>query len=260
MNHQIHNQSIIDQFTKQAIPFSQKSQLSSAEILDLMVDACGVAPQDTVLDVACGPGITACAFAKAAARVTGIDITPAMIERAKTRQAEMGLTNLTWHVGDIQSLPFPDASFSLVVTRFSFHHVLDPKAALAEMMRVLKPGGRVMVMDAAPEPGKVEAYNRMEKLRDPSHVWAAPAEELLGMAREAGLVGVKTSFCEVEFELEKALVASFPNPGDEEKLRQIFLSDIVTDALGMGVHKRGEEIHYHYPAIIIVGVKPEVDL
>ncbi|HEU0177828.1 MAG TPA: methyltransferase domain-containing protein [Blastocatellia bacterium] len=257
MNHQIHNQSIVDQFTKQAIPFSQKPQLSSEEILDLMVGACGVTPQDVVLDVACGPGLTACALAKAAARVTGIDITPAMIERAKARQAEMGLTNLTWRVGDILSLPFPDESFSLVVTRYSFHHLLDPGAALAEMMRALKPGGRVMVMDAAPESSKVDAYNRMEKLRDPSHVRAMPPEELLRMAREAGLVNVRTAFCKVEFELEKTLAASFPNPGDEEKLRQIFSDDLMTDTLGMGAHRRGGEIHFHYPTIIIVGVKPE---
>src|SRR5262249_61622900 len=121
MNHQTHNRSIIDQFTKQAIPFSKKSQLSSEEILELMLDVCGVTPQDTVLDVACGPGLTACAFAKTAARVTGIDITPAMIERAKTRQEEMGLMNLAWRVGGILALPFPDPAFPLVVTPFSFH-------------------------------------------------------------------------------------------------------------------------------------------
>jgi ubiquinone/menaquinone biosynthesis C-methylase UbiE len=257
MDHQIHNQSIIDQFTKQAIPFSQKSQLSSEEILDLMVDACGVTSRDVVLDVACGPGLTACAFAKAAARVTGIDITPAMIERAKARQAKLGLANLTWRVGDILSLPFPDDSFSLVATRYSFHHLLDPKAALAEMKRVCEPGGRVMVMDAAPESGKADAYNRMEKLRDPSHVRAMPAEELLRMAREAGLVAAARAFLKVEFELETTLAASFPNPGDEEKLRKIFQGDLVTDTLGMGAHRRGEEIHFHYPTIIIVGVKPE---
>lgn len=256
MNHYIHNQSIIDQFTKQAIPFSQKSQLSSEEILDLMVEACSVTPQDVVLDVACGPGMTACAFAKAASQVTGIDITPAMIERAKTRQADMGLTNLTWRLGDILALPFPDASFSLVVTRFSFHHLLDPKAALAEMIRVCEPGGRVMVMDTAPESSKADAYNLMEKLRDPSHVRAMPAQELLQIARNAGLTCVKTVFGKVEFELEKALAASFPNPGDEGKLRQIFLENLMTDAMGMGVHKRGDEIHYHYPTIIIVGLKP----
>jgi ubiquinone/menaquinone biosynthesis C-methylase UbiE len=257
VNQAAHNLSIIDQFTKQAIPFSQKSQLSSNEILDLMVQVCGVTARDTVLDVACGPGLTACAFAKVAARVTGIDITPAMLDRAKTRQRELGLTNLTWEAGDVTSLPYPGGSFSLVATRYSFHHLLDPRAALAEMTRVCMPGGRVMVMDAAPEPEKAEAYNRMEKLRDPSHTRAMPAEELLRMMRGAGLARLKTAFCAVEFELEKTLAASFPNPGGEAELRQIFLNDVVTGDLGMGTHKRGDKIYFHYPTIIIVGEKTE---
>ena len=255
MNHVTHNESIIDQFTKQAIPFSQKSQLSSDEILDLMVTTCGTTARDRVLDVACGPGLTACAFAKVAASVTGIDITPAMIERAKARQVKMGLKNLSWEVGDVTSLPYPNDSFSLVITRYSFHHLLNPRAVLAEMKRVCEPDGRVMVMDAAPEPGSVEAYNRMEKLRDPSHTRALPAEELLRMTREAGLARIRTASCNVEFELEKTLAASFPNPGDDDEVRQIFLNDLVTGALGMGTHKRGDEIYFHYPTVIIVGEK-----
>jgi ubiquinone/menaquinone biosynthesis C-methylase UbiE len=255
VNQTTHNESIIDQFTKQAIPFSRKSQLSSDEILDLMVTTCGTTAQDSVLDVACGPGLTACAFAKVAASVTGIDITPAMIERAKSRQAKMGLSNLSWNVGDVTSLPYPDDSFSLVVTRYSFHHFLNPRAVLAEMKRVCAPDGRVMVMDAAPEAGKADAYNRMEKLRDPSHTRAMPAEELLQMTREAGLARIKTAVCKVEFELEKTLAASFPNPGDDDEVRQIFLNDVMTGELGMGTHKRGGEIYFHYPTIIIVGEK-----
>jgi ubiquinone/menaquinone biosynthesis C-methylase UbiE len=250
-----HNQSIIDQFTRQAIPFSQKSQLSSDEILGLMVETCGATAEDTVLDVACGPGLTACAFAKVAANVTGIDLTPAMLERAKARQAELGLANLTWDTGDVTALPYPDDSFSLVVTRYSFHHLLNPAAALSEMKRVCKPGGRVMVMDAAPAADKADAYNRMEKLRDPSHARAMPAEELLRMTREAGLGPVKTAFCEVEFDLETALSASFPNPGDEARLRQIFRDDVRTGEMGMGTHERGDKIYFHYPTVIIVGEK-----
>src|SRR5262249_45114218 len=217
----------------------------------------GVTAKDTVLDVACGPGLTACAFAKIAMSVTGVDITPAMIGRAKERQAEMGLTNLTWNVGDVTSLPYPDDSFSLVITRYSFHHLLNPRGALAEMKRVCLPGGKVLVMDAAPEPDKAEAYNRMEKMRDPSHTRAMPAEELLRMMRETGLANIKTAFCEVELELEQTLAASFTNPGDETELRQIFLKDVVTGDLGMGAHKRGDQIYFHYPTVIIVGKKPE---
>src|SRR5467141_2982223 len=159
-----HQRLILEQFTKQAVPFSQMQNHSP----ELLLAASGAGPEDTVLDVACGPGLMACAFAKVARHVTGIDLTPAMIEQAKARQQSDGLTNLTWHVGDVQPLPFASASFSLVFTRYSFHHFLDPKAVLAEMVRVCSPGGRVVVVDVfTSNPAQAEAYNRLEKLRDP---------------------------------------------------------------------------------------------
>ena len=116
-----HQRLILEQFTRQAVPFSQMQNHSP----ELLLAASGASPADTVLDVACGPGLMACAFAKVARRVTGVDLTPAMIEQAKVMQQADGLTNLTWHVGDVQRLPFADASFSLVFTRYSFHHLLD---------------------------------------------------------------------------------------------------------------------------------------
>lgn len=252
-----HNSSIVDQFTKQAVPFSQKTAMSSDAIFQLMLEMCAVTARDKVLDVACGPGLTACAVAKVAQHVTGIDLTPAMIERARTRQAEQGLTNLSWHVGDVYALPFVDGAFSLVLTRFSFHHFLDPAAVLAEMIRVCATGGRVMVWDSVPEASKAAAYNELEKLKDPSHARALTEEELLGIIRAAGLTELKTAPFKLGFAVEQQLTGMFPNPGDDEKIRQIYTDNLTTDTLGMGVYKRGETIHFHYPTMIIVGTKPD---
>jgi ubiquinone/menaquinone biosynthesis C-methylase UbiE len=184
-----HQRLILEQFTRQAVPFSQM-QNHSPEVL---LAASGAGPEDTVLDVACGPGLMACAFARVARHVTGIDLTPAMIEQAKVMQQADALTNLTWHVGDVQRLPFADASFSLVFTRYSFHHLLDPKAVLAEMVRVCSNGGRIVVVDVFTSgPEQAQAYNRMEKLRDPSHVRALALEELTGLVTQAGMRDVRT--------------------------------------------------------------------
>src|SRR5262245_32717288 len=138
---------ILDQFTRQAVPFAAMPAHSNDEANRLLLDLAGVGPADMVLDVACGPGLVACALAGVARHVTGIDLTPAMIEQAQARQRSMGLTNLTWVGGDVVPLPFADASFSVVVTRYSVHHFLDPRAVLAEMVRVCSPGGRVAVID-----------------------------------------------------------------------------------------------------------------
>jgi ubiquinone/menaquinone biosynthesis C-methylase UbiE len=247
-----HQRLILEQFTKQAVPFSQMQNHSP----ELLLTASGAGPQDTVLDVACGPGLMACAFAKVARHVTGIDLTPAMIEQAKAVQQADGLTNLTWHVADARPLPFGDASFSLVFTRYSFHHFLDPKAALAEMVRVCTPGGRVVVVDVFTSgPDQAEAYNRLEKLRDPSHVRALALEELTDLLTQAGLRGVRTQLYKHEVELEQVLQRSFPNPGDADTIRQAFAADLGVNRLGVGAHRRGESIHYAYPVAVVVGQK-----
>src|SRR5262245_24009103 len=140
-----HQQSILDQFTRQAIPFSTAPSIKDEMALKILVDASGAGPEDTMLDVACGGGLVVCAFARLVKHATGIDITPAMLERARALQQEKGLTNVTWTLGDVLPLPYPDASFSIVTSRFAFHHFLDPSAVLAEMKRVCRPGGKVLV-------------------------------------------------------------------------------------------------------------------
>jgi len=127
-----HRDVIVEQFTRQAVPFSNAPGVRDEEALRLLVEWSGAGPADTVLDVACGPGIVVGAFARVARHVTGIDITPAMIERARELTREQGLTNVTLQVGDVVSLPYPDASLSLVTSRFAVHHLPDPRAVLAE--------------------------------------------------------------------------------------------------------------------------------
>jgi ubiquinone/menaquinone biosynthesis C-methylase UbiE len=247
-----HQRLILDQFTKQAVPFSQMQNHSP----ELLLAASGAGPEDTVLDVACGPGLMACAFAKVARHVTGIDLTPAMIEQARVMQQSDGLTNMTWHVGDVQALPFADASFSLMFTRYSFHHFLDPKAVLAEMVRVCTPGGRVVAVDVFTSgPEQAEAYNRLEKLRDPSHVRALALEELTALLTQAGLQDVRTQLYKHEVELEQVLQRSFPKPGDADTIRQMFVDDLGVHRLGVGAHRREGNIHYAYPIAVIVGQK-----
>jgi ubiquinone/menaquinone biosynthesis C-methylase UbiE len=246
---------IVDQFTKQAVPFSQMPDHSP----ELILAATGVGPTDTVLDLACGPGVLACAFAQVAHDVTGIDLTPAMIEKAKALQESHQLANMSWRIGGVLPLPCPDTSFSLVFTRYSFHHFLDPKAVLTEMVRVCSPGGRVVVVDVfTSSPEQAEAFNRMEKLRDPSHARALSLEELTGLFHESGLQNTRRHFYKHEFGLDQVLKGSFPNPGDEETIRRLFEDDLGLDRLGLGIQGGGDGIHFAYPIVILVGDKPSI--
>jgi ubiquinone/menaquinone biosynthesis C-methylase UbiE len=195
-----HNKLILDQFTKQAIPFATAAGIKDEEALKLVVEFSGATANDTVLDVACGPGLVAWAFAQVAQHVTGVDLTPAMINHAQVLQKEKRLANLSWRVGDVSPLPYANASFSLVVSRYAFHHFLDPRAVLAEMKRVCTPGGKVMVIDvaASPDPAKAATYNRMEKLRAPSHVRGLPLAELEALFQRAALSAPRKTVYRVE--------------------------------------------------------------
>jgi len=113
-----HSELILDQFTRQAVPFATAPSIKDEAALKLVVDFSGAGPDDTVLDVACGPGLIVVAFARVVKHATGIDLTPAMLERARGYAAEQGVTNVTWRQGDVLPLPYADGSFTLVVSRF----------------------------------------------------------------------------------------------------------------------------------------------
>jgi SAM-dependent methyltransferase len=250
-----HNELIIDQFTKQAIPFANMAAHSNEDVFKLLLALSEASEKDTVLDIACGPGLLACEFAKVTTHVTGIDLTPAMIEQAKILQQQKELNNITWNIGDVTHLPYADASFSLIVTRYSFHHMIDPASILKEMKRVCIPSGKIAIVDVTPQADKIDAYNHVEKLRDPSHVRALSFAELVGMIEKAGLVDHKVGFYKLDVELEKILQASFPKPEDVNKIRQLFAEDVNNDTLGVGCYYKENMIHFAFPVTIIVGQK-----
>ena len=247
-----HKDSILDQFTRQAVPFSTAASIKDEAALRLIVEFSGAGPDDTVLDVACGGGLVVCAFAKTVRHATGIDLTPAMLEQARKNQAAQGLTNVTWKQGDVLPLSFPDASFSIITSRFAFHHFLDPLAVLKEMKRVATPGGKVMVVDSAPAPDRADAFNRVEKLRDPSHVRAMPADEHKSLYAKAGLPEPRLTWYRLESEMEALIARSFPNPGDDDKIRALFRASLADDALGIQTRLEDGKIHYGFPVAVLV--------
>src|SRR4029077_13327854 len=167
MSDTTHQDLILDQFTRQATVFSTAPAIADEDALRMIVEAAGPGPGDTVLDVACGGGVGVCAFAPHVRYASGIDVTPAMLERARVLAAEKGVSNVSWRQGDVTALPYDDGSFTIVVTRFAFHHFLEPLAVLREMVRVCVPEGRIVVVDtcASEDPAKAAEFNRLEKLR-----------------------------------------------------------------------------------------------
>jgi ubiquinone/menaquinone biosynthesis C-methylase UbiE len=248
-----HQERILDQFTRQATPFSTANTITDANALRMIVDAAAPRAGDTALDVACGGGLVVCALAPHVKHATGIDMTPAMLDRAGQLAAEKGIDNVTWDRGDVTSLPYADGAFDVVATRFSMHHFLDPVGVLREMVRVCAPGGRVVVIDmhASEDPAKAAEWNRAEKLRDPSHVRCMTLPELKGMFRAVGLPEPRATYYELRDEIRNLLARSFPNPGDDAKIIEMFAASAEDDRLGIPVRREGEQIEYAYPIAIL---------
>lgn len=176
-------------FGKRAKWYRNSPEHADRQILSGMVCMANPDPHAIVLDVATGTGNTAMAFAPFVRRVVGIDITPEMLSEADDVSRQSCAHNLDLCMADVMTIPFPDSTFDLVVSRRAPHHFQDIKGALNEMARVLRPGGVMAIDDrSVPEDDEVDrTMNTLDVLHDRSHVREYRPSEWREMVSEAGL-------------------------------------------------------------------------
>lgn len=149
----------------------------------LAADLAAVDASDVVVDIGCGAGNAARAAARRGARVTGVDPSPTML--AVARRATRGLPALTWAQGGAESLPVRTGSATVVWALATVHHWPDVDAALPEIVRVLAPGGRLLVLERRVQPDATGFA---------SHGWTAQqAESFAALCRSAGMADVDVS-------------------------------------------------------------------
>jgi SAM-dependent methyltransferase len=256
--HRSHQSLIVDQFSRQAELFAQSPALHNEGALSLLVEAAKPLSSDLTLDVACGPGSVAVAFARVAKKSTGLDATPAMLREAEKLAAANNIANVEWHLGDVYALPFPDHAFDIVTCRFAFHHLREPARAFAEMVRVCRIGGRIALCDgiASDDPEKAAAFNRMEQHRDPSTVEFRPLGWHRALFKAAGLPAPATHFYQVPAERERLIAASFPANDDRALLRRMIDESVEGDRMGLAARRGRDTVKFAYPAAILVAEKP----
>jgi ubiquinone/menaquinone biosynthesis C-methylase UbiE len=129
--------------------FAPLELLTTAPAAQLVRHA-GVKGGDGVLDVACGTGVVAITAARLGARVTGLDLTPELLERAR-ENAVIAKVPIDFHEGDVEQLPFDDNEFDVVLSQYGHMFAPRPEVAIAEMLRVLRPGGTLAFSKRPPE-------------------------------------------------------------------------------------------------------------
>jgi SAM-dependent methyltransferase len=185
----MYEESIRAEFTHQTESFAGNEVATKAETLGALVELVPEDPEASWLEVACGPGAISRSLAARVGRVHGVDLTPSMIEKAQEDAAQAGIGDVEFSLGDAIGLAFDDGSFDGAVTRFSLHHIPAPWRVVAEMARVVRPGGWVIVSDfiADPDRDAYAAVEEIERLRDPSHWSCLTAEQLRSIGAEVGL-------------------------------------------------------------------------
>lgn len=251
MEKEVHHERIVRQFTKQAVPFAKHPAHSREDTLATLRTISGIGERDRVLDSGCGPGLVSCYLAPFVQHVTGIDLTPAMIREAKERAASQGLTNIEFQIGDMEHLAYPDQEFDAAISRFAFHHLEQPEQALQELFRVVHPGGKVVVMDAAPAAAKRDRFDAFEKLRDPSHASALTIEELIDLGERHTSIPVKVQKLRLRIELESLLTSSLSTPALADRLRELVSSDAITDQMDFRPQQLEGRWQIHYPLAVL---------
>ena len=149
--------------------------------LDQLVELAEPTPESDALDIATGGGHTALALAPHVRHIIASDLTPQMLEAAAAFIRGNSITNASFEIAEAENLPFEDGSFDIVTCRVAPHHFSDVGAFCRETARVLRPGGRAILIDSyAPDDDALDEYiNQVEWRRDNSHArsWRVPEWE-----------------------------------------------------------------------------------
>lgn len=181
-----HREIVQSEFTRQAESFAASAGLAAPEVTDRIGAALREPAASRVLDFACGPGVLLPTLAAGARWVVGLDLTAETLRVARRSAARAGMPALVR--ADAERAPFASASFDAVVLRLAIHHMSRPEAVLEEARRLLRPGGRLLVLDilTSSDPATATLHNAIERLRDPSHSAFVPEAELARSITAAG--------------------------------------------------------------------------
>lgn len=254
-----HDDTIRRAFRKQAGGFADPQlTLANRAYMEWMLDHLDIQPQFVALDVATGTGHLARALAERLHRVTALDLTPEMLAAGSVEAQKTGLHNIDFQVGSAEQLPYADASFDIVASRFAVHHFPDPVVPLREMVRVVRSGGQVCIVDLVAPDNKMLAarYNYFERVRDPSHVQALTAEELNSLFTQVRLSLVKYGKRDIEVDVDRWLsLTGAPEAVRQEVYQVIRVEFAGGEPTGLRPLERDGHLFFVQTWLVLIGRK-----
>lgn len=221
----------------------------------------GLKPEHLALDIGTGAGHTAHALARRCRYVLASDITPEMLQQSRHLAAGLGLRNVQPIFSLAERLPYRDACLDAVSCRLAAHHFHDVSAFCGEVGRVLKPGGRALLIDVVvPEDRASAAYiNDIELHRDHSHIEDYSASRWRRLIREAGLNILEAPVSNAELaeeELTEWTRRSGTGSEDVEYIRGRFADAPAGVVEAMALRPDGASFRWLWPVITVVAEKP----
>jgi len=239
-------------FDDRVAAYAQSPTHREGPTLDLTREFAQARPGDLVLDVSTGTGFTAHALAITPARVVAADIAPNMLRHTRaTAPNDVRVVQTDTH-----ALAFGDRTFDVVTCRHAFHHYVEGRAAMIEMARVARPGGRVVIADTiSPDDADVaEAMHEIESLRDPSHVCNRYAGQILELMTEIGLDVERSTHTRTEQDFDGWCSRTGVSNALRRQLWRAFTEDAKVRA-AFDARETDQGRWFYWPVLVAAGIR-----
>lgn len=245
-------------FTYMSKNFETKDMNFSKEEYLKYTNSC-VNPQkeNSVLEVASGTCACGRSLAPFVRNVTCLDVTEAMLNVGKSKAEEESINNMIFVKGCAESLPFLDNSFDIVISRLAFHHFSDVKFPFKEMVRVLKNGGKFVLIDMEATEEKLRSTeDEIETLRDPSHIKNLSKSEILELYDENSLKVTKVESTNISVSLDNWMNFSGTPENIKVQIKEKMLEDINNGIkTGFNPYMEKEKIYFYQRWLMTMGIK-----
>lgn len=245
-------------FTIQAENFeSSTMNFSKQEYLDYTVRSMEPRSTDRVLEAAAGTCACGRSVAPFVQSVVCLDATPAMLEVGRKEAKKAGIDTMQFVTGLVEEIPFADGHFDLVLTRLAFHHFTEIERPFAEMNRVLKPGGKLVIIDMEAATHELrEMEDQIETMRDPSHVKNLSKEEFVYLFKKHDYTIIKEESTTIPVSLDAWLALTDTPDQIRRKIIALMEEEIRGgNSTGFAPYLKNDDIYFEQRWLMMIGLK-----